>query len=151
MTALRRLSMVASSQPSAWTARERLLHDRQMRCTRSGAALFSEPIQPQAPTPRKLSLAEQQRQAIQIARTFDRHYLAAIHYADQDEVVTAIVRPVQRRDTRREVAYEIGVDAAGNVNVTRGEPASVQHRAWVWMSMLTVSAALLAGCVLVIL
>jgi hypothetical protein len=151
--------MVDSSQSSALTARDRLLHDRQMRCyhtmsgSQSGALAFSPSsiIRPQALSPRKLSLAEQQRQAIQIARTFDHHYLAAMRYGDEDGVVTAIIKPIQRRDARREVAHEIGVDAAGNVNIARCDHASVRRGILFRVSMLAVGTALLVGSVLAIL
>lgn len=74
-----------------------------------------------------------------------------MRYGDEDGVVTAIIKPIQRRDTRREVAHEIGVDAAGNVNIARCDHASVRRGILFRVSMLAVGTALLVGSVLAIL
>lgn len=154
MAGLRRFTEVDSSQSSAWTARHRLLDDRQMRChhaLRGRLTPSSDTIRPQASFPRKLSLTEQQRQAIQIARTFDRHYLAALHYGDDDGVVTALLQPVRRRAVQQEVAHEIRVDAAGNVMVARCGHVSARHGVMVRVSMFAIGTALLVGGLLSIL
>lgn len=160
MAVLRRFNLVGTPQSSAGTARERLLHDCQMRCSQetparcSPASTLSSPgIFRQALSPYQLSSAEQQRQAIQIARTFNHHYLATIHHESEDRGVIAVVRPIPGRTHRREVAHEIYVDAVGNVNVApcSADPA-LGRRGILVRTLMTAGVAvlILAGSLLIL-
>lgn len=144
MSGLRRINFRPSSQRSAEMARERLLNDRQIHRNRNfhadGLPLPSDPFSglpatgPFSPAfaQNLLTSSEQKRQAIQIAQTFRQHYLAVITYHEDCRVVVATVRPIHARNYRRDVAHDIHVDPAGNVNIVQCPP---EHSPQRWLAL----------------
>ena len=132
------IDLATSRSPSAAAARERLLHDSQMRRNRVSLTEIS-PLPAPAITEtfpalaaraafspgwsfHRLSPLDQKRQAIQIAQSFKGHYLAEVTYHHDRQMTVAILRPIQIRHHTLDVPHEIRVDAVGNVGVFCCEP-----------------------------
>jgi hypothetical protein len=119
-------SVAATQQTAAQTARERLLNDTTMRrhCTTA----------PQPPAPshtatvpsasRALTPTEQEQQAITIAKSFKQHYLASITYCNDQQLATALIKPINAH----ELPHEIQVDADGNADIVPHGALPVQRK-----------------------
>ncbi len=113
---------ITKDQPSAaLSARERLLHDPQIRRNKSTYANHARPAAPSVTVTFEtsgpgvtLSRAEQEQQAIAIARTYRHYYLAEIAYQANLCEVTALIKPMHHTKTN---ALQITVDASGNANI----------------------------------
>lgn len=129
---LRRLSTFAWPERSAFSAKERLMHDGVMRASRSRrvasahrVSLESVPgAEPSTRVPSRfsslsvfLSPQEQRRRVMDVARSFEGHYLAAIDFMADRNLTVGTVKPV--RSTQRAVSevVQICVDAQGNVSI----------------------------------
>lgn len=95
--------------PSAAVVRDRLQRDQVMRLHPGTTCLLP---------------SEQHRQAVQIARCFEHHYLAEVTYLDDCQMTVALVKPIHTRQP----AYEIWVDSAGSVRVFHRDTPSAPGR-----------------------
>lgn len=127
MITLRQIHIPTQRQSAALSARERLLGDSTMRRNQPDYSADQHPPAPPitvtyetvsgsdlcAP-PTLFTRSEQERRAIQIARSFKHHYLSEMAHHDRKQLVVAILRPVGTRSA----PLRISVDPDGNVNVT---------------------------------
>jgi hypothetical protein len=150
------ITATVSRQSTALAARERLFRDPAMRHNRP--TYTANPDPPVSPTtvtfsaadlnsdPRtsdhRLSPAEQRRQAVQVAKSFKRHYLSEISYLDGCRLAVAVIRPTGLPHGPADIAQKICVDVDGNVSVIAYDafPARARH--------LIVKRLLLAGGIL---
>jgi hypothetical protein len=103
-----------SSCPAA-VARARLLNDRIMRRSTPPAAV---PVPTARRSQDRLSAAIQRQHALNIARSFEHHYLAGIRFDPDTHTTVAIIRPVRQKSASRERAHSIRIDAYGEVLVS---------------------------------
>lgn len=122
---------MVSSQPllekhssAALAARERLLHDPQIRRNRS---LSPEPSVTATFTPEETSLShrDQEQQAIAIARAYKQYYLAEITYQAHRREVVALIKPLHSVQAD---PLQIIVDANGNATIETVETSQVSPR-----------------------
>lgn len=138
----RRTNFNQSPRSSARIARERLMNDSTMRCRGPVNADSPSPslssVFPAAGAPCSLleatvlSPIEQKHQAMKIARGFKHCYLANIVYQADSQMTIATLKGSQQQN-----AYQIRVDAAGNVIVSccHSTPTSPLGRMLVWMGV----------------
>lgn len=118
---------------SASSARERLLSDGAMRASRvrraataHQSALQSIPVSREVPEatasvtlPEMILLPhEQRRRLIQIAASYDGHYLATVEFVAERNMTVGTIKPVRSAAGHPEPAREICIDSRGNVSVS---------------------------------
>lgn len=118
---------------SASSARERLLSDGAMHASRARrvatahqSALQSIPVSGSVAeaaegvtlSEEALPPSEQRRRLIQIAASYEGHYLAAVEFVAERSMTVGTIRPVRSAAGRPEVEREICVDSRGDVSIS---------------------------------
>ncbi len=99
----------------AVTARTRLLKDRALRRNSAPAPIsWVSPSRSQG----HLSPAIQRQHALNIARSFEHHYLAGITFDPSTHTTVAVIRPARHKSAAHERAYSIRINAHGEVVVS---------------------------------
>ena len=99
----------------AVTARARLLNDRVMR--RNAPSVATSWVSPRRGQGH-LSSDIQRQHVLNIARSFEHHYLSGISFDPSTHTTVAVIKPVRHKSAAHERAHSIRINAHGEVVVS---------------------------------